>query len=594
MSDWDPSDEASIHTTCDRVHGGPIAGRRIRPLELGIMAKQPASSLKIALAQLNPVVGDLDGNASKARKARAEAARLGADLLVLSELFLTGYPPEDLVLKPAFRAEARRIAEQLAAETADGGPAVLVGSVWEAEGKTFNAVLLLEHGKIIAERFKADLPNYGVFDEKRVFQPGPMPGPISFKGVRIGVPICEDIWTPDVVECLEETGAELLIVPNGSPFSDGKHDTRMQIVVARVTESGLPLVYVNQVGGQDELVFEGASFVLNADRSLAVQMPAWEESIVLTHWRREASGWRCEVGARALVEEGDLSAYLGCVMGLRDYVQKNGFPGVVLGLSGGINSAIVAAMAADALGPERVHALMLPYRYTSSDSLDDAAQCAKALGIRYDIVPIHAPVDGFMAALAPLFAASTPGTAEENVQSRVRGTLLMAVSNKFGAMLVTTGNKSEVSVGYATLYGDMNGGFNPIKDLYKMEVYRLARLRNEGVPKGCLGPAGEVIPERILTKAPTAELKPNQKDQDTLPPYEVLDDILECLVEKEMPLARIVERGHPVETVRKIERMLNIAEYKRRQAAPGVKLSERNFGRDRRYPITNKFRDRSV
>ncbi|MFO1171964.1 MAG: NAD+ synthase [Hyphomicrobiaceae bacterium] len=557
------------------------------------MTKTPVSHLKIALAQLNPTVGDLEGNAQMARAARAKARDLGADLLVLSELFLTGYPPEDLVLKPAFRAEARRIAEALAVETADGGPAVLLGTVWEAEGKAYNAVLLLEHGKIAAERFKADLPNYGVFDEKRVFASGPMPGPISFKGVRIGVPICEDIWTPDVVECLEETGAEFLIVPNGSPFSDGKHDTRMQIAVARVTESGLPLAYVNQVGGQDELVFEGASFVLNRDRSLAVQMPAWEEAIVLTEWRREGESWRCEMGNRALVEEGDLSAYLGCVMGLRDYVRKNGFPGVVLGLSGGIDSALVAALAADALGPDKVHAIMLPYRYTSSDSLDDAAQCAKALGIRYDIVPIHAPVDGFMESLSPLFSGSTSGVAEENVQSRVRGTLLMAVSNKFGAMLVTTGNKSEVSVGYATLYGDMNGGFNPIKDLYKMEVYRLSRLRNEGVPKGCRGPAGEVIPDRILTKAPTAELKPNQKDQDTLPPYEVLDDILECLVEHEMPLAGIAARGHPIETVRRVERMLNLAEYKRRQAAPGVKISTKHFGRDRRYPITNKFRDKS-
>ncbi|MEZ5923404.1 MAG: NAD+ synthase [Hyphomicrobiaceae bacterium] len=557
------------------------------------MAQEPASELKIALAQLNPVVGDLDGNAAMARAARAEAQRLGADLIVLSELFLTGYPPEDLVLKPAFRQAARRTAELLAKDTADGGPAILIGSVWEDDGQTYNAVLLMEEGRISAARYKVDLPNYGVFDEKRVFAAGPMPGPIAFKGVRIGVPICEDIWQPDVVECLEETGAELLIVPNGSPYSDGKHDTRMQIAVARVTESGLPLAYVNQVGGQDELVFEGASFVLNADRSLAVQMPAWEDSIRLTIWRRESDRWRCERGERALIEEGDLSAYLGCVVGLRDYVRKNGFPGVVLGLSGGIDSAIVAAMAADALGPERVHALMLPYKYTSSDSLVDAAQCAEALGIRYDVVSIHEPVDGFMSALEPLFAGTPSGTAEENVQSRVRGTLLMAVSNKFGSMLVTTGNKSEVSVGYATLYGDMNGGFNPIKDLYKMEVYRLAALRNTILPKGGLGPAGVVIPERILTKAPTAELKPNQKDQDTLPPYEVLDDILECLVEHEMPIAEIVRRGHPLEVVRRVERMLNIAEYKRRQAAPGVKISSRNFGRDRRYPITNKFRDTS-
>jgi NAD+ synthase len=556
------------------------------------MSNLPASSLRIALAQLNPTVGDLEGNADKARKARAEAKRLGADLIVLPELYLIGYPPEDLVLKPAFRREARRIADALARETADGGPAMLVGNVSEADGKVHNAVQLMEDGRISTERFKVDLPNYGTFDEKRIFSPGPMPGPLSFKGVRIGVPICEDIWSSDVVECLEETGSELLLVPNGSPFSEGKHDTQIQIAVARVTESGLPLAYLNQVGGQDELVFEGASFVLNGDKSLAVQLPAWEETVVLTEWQRVGNAWRCATGERAPIEEGDLAAYRGCVVGLRDYVQKNGFPGVVLGLSGGIDSALVAAMSVDALGPERVQALMLPYRYTSSDSLDDAAQCAKALGVRYDVVPIHGPVDGFMAALAPLFAGTPTGNAEENIQSRVRGTLLMAVSNKFGSMLVTTGNKSEVSVGYATLYGDMNGGYNPIKDLYKMEVYRLARLRNAILPAGCLGPVGTVFPERILTKAPTAELRPNQKDQDTLPPYEMLDDILECLIEREMPLAEIVARGHPQEMVRKVERMLNIAEYKRRQAAPGVKISDRNFGRDRRYPITNKFRER--
>jgi NAD+ synthase len=361
--------------------------------------------------------------------------------------------------------------------------------------------------------------------------------------------------------------------------------------VARVTETGLPLVYLNQVGGQDELVFDGASFVLNADRALVMQMPAWEEALEVAVLKRTPRGWQGEVGRRAELEIGEAAAYHACVLGLRDYVNKNGFPGVVLGLSGGIDSALCAAMAVDALGSTRVHCVMLPYRYTSNASFDDAAACAEALGVRYDVIPITEPVEGFSRALSTLFAGTERGVAEENIQSRVRGTTLMAISNKLGAMVLTTGNKSEMSVGYATLYGDMNGGFNPIKDLYKMEVYALSRWRNAHVPRGGKGPAGIVIPESILTKAPTAELRENQTDQDSLPPYEALDDILSCLVEKEMPLADIVARGHAPETVKKVERLLYLAEYKRRQAAPGVKISARNFGRDRRYPITNKFRE---
>jgi NAD+ synthase len=555
------------------------------------MSQATKDSLKIALAQLNPVVGDLAGNAAKLRKARAEASAKGAHLVVFPELFITGYPPEDLARKPAFAAAARAMTEALSAETGDGGPGVITGTVWPEDGKLYNAAALLDGGRVAGVRFKVDLPNYGVFDEKRIFDQGPMPGPVSFRGARVGIPICEDIWKDEVCECLQETGSEILISPNGSPFDWPKPDLRMNVAVARVKETGLPLVYVNQIGGQDELVFDGASFVLNADASLAVQMPAWEEAVTLIELKRTGTGWHCTRGERAVLEEGDSAAYHACMLGLRDYVEKNGFPGVVLGLSGGIDSALCAALAADALGPSRVHCVMLPYRYTSNVSLNDAAECAKALGVRYDIVPIAEPVEAFSKALGKMFAGRAPDVAEENIQSRVRGTTLMAISNKFGGMVVTTGNKSEMSVGYATLYGDMNGGFNPIKDLYKMEVYRLSRWRNAHVPKGGKGPAGVVIPENILTRPPTAELRENQTDQDSLPPYEVLDDILASLVEGEMPLSQIVARGHDAETVKKVERLLYIAEYKRRQAAPGVKISARNFGRDRRYPIVNKFRE---
>jgi NAD+ synthase len=549
------------------------------------------SSFKIALAQLNPVLGDLEGNARLAIDAHARAKALGADVIVFSELFLNGYPPEDLAMKPAFQAATLATLERLAPVTLEG-PAILIGAIWRKADKVFNAVALLDHGRIEAVTLKWELPNYGVFDEKRVFAQGPMPGPLNVRGVRIGVPICEDLWVPDVVETLAETGAEILVSPNGSPFDWRKPDIRMNIAVARITESKLPLAYVNQVGGQDELVFDGGSFVLNGDCSLAVQLPTWREQITLSEWRRTENGWRCLGGEVATCVTGSAAAYTACVLGLRDYVNKNGFPGVVIGLSGGIDSALVAAMAVDALGAERVHALMMPSKFTSDESLQDAAACAKALGIRYDRLSIEPAVAGLTWTLKDIFAGTNADITEENLQSRVRGTMLMALSNKFGGMVVTTGNKSEMSVGYATLYGDMNGGFNPIKDLYKTEVYELARWRNANTPEGGLGPRATVIPERILTKAPTAELRANQTDQDSLPPYDQLDDILRGLVEKEMPVADVVARGHSIETVTKVERLLYLAEYKRRQAAPGVKISARNFGRDRRYPITNKFREK--
>ena len=555
------------------------------------MSARPAEKLSIAVAQLNSTVGDIIGNVEKARAARATAAAQGADIVVFPELFIAGYPPEDLVLKPAFQAGCRSAIETLARETSADGPALLVGTPWLDAGKLYNAVALLEGGAITALRYKVDLPNYGVFDEKRVFTPGPMPGPVNFRGVRLGVPICEDIWGTEVVECLAETGAEILVVPNGSPYWRQKGDVRINIAVARVTEQGLPTIYVNQVGGQDELVFDGVSFGLHADCSLAFQFAAFQETVATTHWVRQSGAWRCENGPQVASVEADRADYSACVLGLRDYVNKNGFPGVVLGLSGGIDSALCAAMAVDALGAERVRCMMLPYKFTSQESLKDAAACARALGVRYEILPIAAAVEGFEAALAPAFSGLPRDVTEENLQARTRGTILMAISNKFNLMVVTTGNKSEMSVGYATLYGDMNGGFNPIKDLYKTEVFRLARLRNSWKPDGAKGPDGPVIPDNIITRPPTAELRENQKDEDSLPAYAVLDPILERLVEHEEPISAIVAAGFDRDIVMRVDRMINIAEYKRRQAAPGVKVTLKNFGRDRRYPITNRFRD---
>ncbi|MCG7503514.1 NAD+ synthase [Mesorhizobium retamae] len=558
-------------------------------------SKTVPDTLRIAIAQLNPTVGDIAGNLAKAREARSDAARQGADLVLFTELFISGYPPEDLVLKPAFVAACEEAANELVQDTADGGPAVIVGTPLKRKSGTHNSILFADGGKVLGERYKVDLPNYGEFDEKRVFQAGPeIAGPVNFRGVRIGVPICEDIWGElGVCETLAESGAEILLVPNGSPYYRAKMDVRHQVVIKQVIETGLPMIYANQLGGQDELVFDGASFAINADKSLAFQMSQFEETLAVTEWKRTADGWLCTEGPMSKIPEREEADYRACMLGLRDYVNKNGFKNVVLGLSGGIDSAICAALAVDALGEERLRAVMMPYRYTSKDSLKDAEDCARALGCRYDIVPIFEPVDGFSNALTQLFEGTKEGITEENLQSRARGTILMAISNKFGSMVVTTGNKSEMSVGYATLYGDMNGGFNPIKDLYKMQVYALSRWRNTHVPPGALGPSGEVIPQNIIDKAPSAELRPNQTDQDSLPPYPVLDDILECLVENEMGVEEIVKRGYERAIVERVEHLLYIAEYKRRQAAPGVKITKKNFGRDRRYPITNRFRDRA-
>ena len=547
--------------------------------------------LSIAIAQVDPTVGDVAGNADRIRRARAGAG--GADLVVFPELVLSGYPPEDLVLKPAFQEACREACEALAKETADGGPALLVGLPWREDGRLYNAVALLDEGRVAALRHKVLLPNYGVFDEKRVFDPGEMPGPVSFRDVRIGVPICEDIWQPSVVECLEENGAEMLLVPNGSPFETTKDDIRLNIAVERVVESGLPLAYVNQVGGQDELVFDGASFVLGRDRALRAQLPSWVESVALTRWERTAEGMECTGGPMAEAG-GDLAdIYAAMMLGLRDYVNKNRFPGVVLGLSGGIDSALSAAVAVDALGAERVRCVMMPSPYTSQASLDDALEAVTALGASYETISIEPAMGAFGAMLAGAFGNRGEDTTEENIQARARGLTLMALSNKFGHMVLSTGNKSEMSVGYATLYGDMCGGYNVLKDVYKTTVFALSEWRNRNRPEGALGPPGRVVPQNIIDKPPSAELRPDQTDQDSLPPYDALDDILECLIEDELSVAEIAARGHEVETVERVWRMLDIAEYKRRQAPPGVKLTRRAFGRDRRYPIVNGYRGRA-
>ncbi len=545
-----------------------------------------ADTLKIAAAQLNPSMGDLAGNATAMLRARASAA--DADLIVTPELSLIGYPPEDLVLKPALHAACMVQLERMAAETAGGGPALLVGTTWATDRGLHNSYALLSQGRVSGVTMKHDLPNYGVFDEKRVFTAGPLPEPIDFRGVRLGLPICEDMWSAQVCGHLKARGAELLLVPNGSPYELGKEERRLALARARAAETGLPLMYVNRSGGQDELVFDGGSFAVNADGALMARLPDWDESVVTLDWSR-AGGFAAATCQMPDTYEEEI--YHAMLVGLRDYVGRNRFPGVVLGLSGGIDSALSAAVAVDALGADRVWCVMLPSRFTSRESLDDAVLCAQLLGVRLDNIPIEPAVTAMEMMLAGAFAGTPRGLAEENAQSRLRMVTLMGLSNRFGHMLLTTGNKSEMSVGYATIYGDMAGGYNVLKDAYKTTVFRLSRWRNAQRPRLGLGPNGAVMPPQVITKPPTAELRENQRDDDSLPPYDVLDPILEGLVEEELAAADIVARGvADLETVKRIERLLYVAEYKRRQAPPGVKIGPRNFGRDRRYPITNAFR----
>ncbi len=540
--------------------------------------------LTIAFAQLNQRVGDLDGNAAAMLDWRAKAGN--ADLVMFPELQLTGYPPEDLVLKPEFVRRTHEAADRLADATAGPGPAILFGTLIAEGGLVYNAMVLAEGGKIVGRTLKHELPNYGTFDEKRVFASGPLPEPIDWRGVKLGVPICEDIWQDRVCAHLAQAGADILLVPNGSPFEIDKDDKRQSLVRGRVVSTGLALAYLNRVGGQDELAFDGSSFIINADGERVVQMCDWQEQLLLTEWEKGASGgWGCVTRAACDLDAFPEDIYHAMMIGLSDYVARNGFPGILLGLSGGVDSALSAAVAVDALGADKVWGVMLPSKYTSEESFEDARENARMLGCRHDVISISPAIDAVAGMLPDM-----SGVAAENVQARLRMVTLMALSNSGGQLLLTTGNKSEMSVGYATLYGDMAGGFSVLKDAYKTTVFALSRWRNANKPEGALGPDGPVMPQRIIDKPPTAELRPNQKDEDSLPPYSLLDRILEALVEEERSVRETAEAtGTDEALVADIEQKLLRAEYKRRQAPPGVKLGSRNFGRDRRYPITNAF-----
>ncbi len=551
-----------------------------------------AETFRLTLAQLNPTVGDLDANSRKAREAWEAGKAAGAHMVALTEMFVTGYQTQDLVLKPAFTDAAMAAIEALARDCADG-PALGIGGPYRDESGLYNAYWVLEGGKVVAHVLKHHLPNVTVFDEERLFVSAPVSGPYRIGPVRIGTPICEDAWFDDVTETLAETGAEILLVPNGSPYYRDKYDERIAVMVGRVVETGLPLIYLNMVGGQDDQVFDGGSFVLNPGGALAAQFPVFDECIRHIDFESGPKGWQAKRAERDALPDAWEQDYRAMVQSLRDYLGKTGFGKVLLGLSGGVDSALVAVIAADAIGPENVRCVMLPSEYTSAHSLEDAAGVANALGCRLDTVPISGARAAVSEALEPLFEGTKPGVAEENIQSRLRGLMLMALSNKFGEMLLTTGNKSEIAVGYATIYGDMAGGYNPLKDLYKMRVFETCRWRNANHRDWMMAPSGEVIPERVISKPPSAELKEDQKDSDSLPPYEVLDGILERLVDWDMSVAEVVAHGYDRATVKRVEHLLYISEYKRFQSAPGTRLTLKSFWLDRRYPIVNRWRDES-
>ncbi|MEM9522481.1 MAG: NAD+ synthase [Pseudomonadota bacterium] len=551
-----------------------------------------ADSFRLTLAQMNPTVGAFAANARKALSAWNEGKKAGADMVALPEMFLSGYQLRDLVMRPAFQSDCEAHLVELAKKTADG-PALGIGAPHARDDRLYNSYAILRGGGIVTRILKHHLPNDDVFDEVRVFDSGPITGPYRIGPLRIGSPICEDAWYGDVTETLAESAAEILLVPNGSPYDRDKHDVRMNLMVARVIETGLPLVYLNLVGGQDDQVFDGASFVLNPGGRLAAQLPMLDETVMHVDFENTDAGWRAIPAGKTTLPDVWERDYRVMVTALHDYVEKTGFKKVLLGLSGGIDSALVAAIATDALGAENVRCVMLPSKYTSVHSLQDAAACAKALGARLDTLPIGTSQTAVVETLAPFFDGDHAGLAGENIQSRLRGLLLMALSNKFGEMLLTTGNKSEIAVGYATIYGDMAGGYNPIKDLYKTRVFETCRWRNVHHRNWMRGPAGEVIPQRIIDKPPSAELREDQRDEDSLPPYEVLDAILEGLVDRDLSVEDLSGRGFDRETVKKVEKLIYMGEYKRFQSAPGARLTRRAFWLDRRYPIANRWRDPS-
>lgn len=553
-----------------------------------------ASRFGLSIAQMNPTVGNLAGNMQKALRFWQAGRDAGADLVVLPEMALTGYQLQDLVTRPAFLDAVEGVLADLTQSITDG-PALGIGlPLRAAGGGVNNAYVVLQDGAQIARVNKHHLPNDSVFDEKRYFVSGAPSGPVRVGDLRLGIPICEDAWHEDVTETMAEAGAEVLLVPNGSPYHRGKLGLRQSHMVARVIETGLPLIYLNLVGGQDDQIFDGASFALNCGGALAAQMPAFEEGISHLTLQQDGQGWQIDKAVLAAMPDEVEADYHAMVLGLRDYMAKAGFERAVLGLSGGVDSALVAAIAADAIGAENLHCVMMPSRFTSEASLEDARAVAQMLGVKLDTIPIEGPKEAVEAALAPLFLGLSADLTEENIQSRLRGLLLMALSNKFGEMLLTTGNKSEVAVGYATIYGDMAGGYNPIKDLYKTRVFATCHWRNANHRAWMLGPDGPVMPLRVIEKPPSAELREDQKDQDSLPPYEVLDAILEGLIDKELSVADLCAQGFDAAVVQRVEQLIYISEYKRFQSAPGARLTARAFWLDRRYPIVNRWRDPSV
>ena len=545
--------------------------------------------LSIALAQLNPHLGNVHLNTEKLAIAHKKAITMGADIIVTPEMFLAGYPCDDLVYRDDFIAEIEVSLNELAKLTNDGKPAIIVGAPRKNDGNLFNSLFVLDDGKIIHHYDKINLPNYGVFDEKRNFKSGYSTGPISLRGLRLGLAICEDIWTPDICETLQEAGAQLIISLNASPFEIGKQDKRMATAIARMGETNLPIIYLNMVGGQDEVVFDGNSFALNLGGELTAHLPSFSETVSIVSVEVKPSGVRM-MGQIHKPEEGIASCYNALMIGIKDYVEKNNFPGVVLGLSGGIDSALVAVLAADALGADKVDTIMMPSEYTADISLNDAELLADNLGISYKTISIAEAMSQFNIMLEPYFKNTDAGIAEENIQSRLRGLTLMAYSNKFGSMVLATGNKSEYAAGYATLYGDMCGGYAPIKDVWKTTVFELCKWRNNNVPRLSLIKKDRIIPERIITRPPSAELRPDQQDTDSLPEYDVLDPILVALTEEMADIKTIISRGFDREVVEKASQLLFRAEYKRFQAAPGPKITTRAFGRDRRLPLTSGFR----